>query len=55
MVTNLRHLSKEIFCINKSLQHLIPLKMAWRSIGNDNADLINQLEGKYFLFGKYFT
>lgn len=45
MVTVLRRLQKELLHIANESQIFIPIAMAWRSIGKDNADLINQLKG----------
>lgn len=47
MVTILRRLVKEVLRFSKESRILIPVAMAWRSIGSDNADLINQLEGTF--------
>ncbi|XP_055299674.1 protein-L-isoaspartate(D-aspartate) O-methyltransferase [Sitodiplosis mosellana] len=41
MVTILRRLVQEVVYLTKNFH---PLRMAWRSVGSDNADLINQLE-----------
>lgn len=45
MVTVLRSRAKNSLRFILKSQNLNPLAMAWRSIGSDNADLINQLEG----------
>lgn len=47
MVTVLRRLVKEVQQFSKESRIFIPIAMAWRSIGSDNADLINQLEGSF--------
>lgn len=44
MVTVLCQRAKEFIRIILKSQNLVPIAMAWRSIGSDNADLINQLE-----------
>lgn len=47
MVSILYRLVKQTVCFIKNSQILLGWQrtMAWRSIGSDNADLINQLEG----------
>lgn len=50
MVTILRRPVLEVVCSIKKLQ--IFNEMAWRSTGTDNADLINQLEGKFSMVKK---
>lgn len=44
MVAVLRQRAKDLIRLILKSQNLNPLAMAWRSIGSDNADLINQLE-----------
>lgn len=46
MVTVLRRLVEKVICLANNSQNINPHGMAWRSVGSDNADLINQLEGK---------
>lgn len=48
MVIILRRLVKEFVCATKYSQNFVRSRMAWRSIGSDNADLMDKLEGKYF-------
>lgn len=45
MVTVLCQRAKNSIRLIFKSQNLNPIAMAWRSIGSDNADLINQLEG----------
>lgn len=44
MVTILRRLVKEVVFLLKNSQN--SYRMAWRSVGSDNGDLMNQLESK---------
>lgn len=44
MVNILRRLVKEVVCLVKNSRN--SYRMAWRSVGSDNGDLINQLESK---------
>lgn len=46
MVIILRRLVKQTIGIFGKTQNLFKKTMAWRSVGTDNSDLINQLEGK---------
>lgn len=49
MVSILHRLVKQTVCIIRNSQILLGWqRLAWRSIGSDNADLINQLEGNLF-------
>lgn len=45
MVTVLCQRAKQFIRLVLKSQNFNPIAMAWRSIGSDNADLINQLEG----------
>lgn len=49
MVTVLHRLAKKLVHVSKESQISNQIAMAWRSVGTDNADLINQLEGKCFI------
>lgn len=49
MVIILRRLVERTVCVVRNPQNFLIWQktMAWRSSGTDNADLINQLEGKF--------
>lgn len=49
MVTASYQRAIKSICVILKSKNLNPLAMAWRSIGTDNADLINQLEGMHFI------
>lgn len=55
MVTVLCQRAKKFIFVLLKSQNLLPIAMAWRSIGTDNADLINQLEGTciFYIITKY--
>lgn len=49
MVTVLNRFTKDLFHLTTKFRIFIPITMAWRSIGTDNADLIKQLGGKFYI------